>query len=274
MENNQREMIILAKAHNRLDIDVSYVTSEYIKGRTADDIAKELGVSKKSILTRLKEAGVGRRKQPTYPEVTYEVLQEMYINQKLSTRDIAEKFGCSNKYIGARLSEFGIPKRKRVGDESFTEEERKAKWGKSREEHNMWKGGVTGLNETLRYSATDWRLKELKRGNFTCFVTGQRGGDLHVHHITPFHEIRDQALYEIGVEMRQSIADYDNKTLTSLRNKIAELHEREEGYILAPHIHKIFHSLYGFKTTKEDLLEFKKRYQIGEFNERRRLPCY
>jgi len=255
----------LARAHNRIDIDVIYVSSEYIKGRTANDIATELGVSKKAILTRLKEVGVERRKQPTYPEVTYEVLQEMYTNQKLSTRDIAKKFGCSNKFICDRLSEFGIPKRKRVGDESFTEEERKAKWGKSRGEHNMWKGGVTGLNETLRYSTTGWRLSELKRGSFTCFVTGQRGGDLHVHHITPFHEIRDRALTEIGVEMRASIADYDDETMRSLRNKVAELHDQEEGFVLATHIHKLFHSLYGFKTTKEDLLEFKERYINGEF---------
>jgi transposase len=256
----------LGKAHNRLDLDISYISSEYISGRTAQDIASELGVSKKAVLNRLKEAGVQRRK-PEYPDVTKEALLEMYINQKLSTRDIASKFGCSNKFIGDRLSEFGIPKRMRVGDPSFTEEERKAKWGKSREEHNMWKGGVTGLNETLRYAATDWRLSELKRGNFTCFVTGQRGGDLQVHHITPFHEIRDRALSEVGVEMRQSISDYDEETIRSLRNKIAELHEIEEGYVLEQHIHKIFHSLYGFKTTLEDLMEFKARYNSGELSQ-------
>jgi hypothetical protein len=256
----------LGKAHNRLDLDISYISSEYISGRTAQDIATELGVSKKAVLNRLKEAGVQRRK-PEYPAVTKEALLEVYVNQKLSTRAVGDMFGCSGRFVSTKLDEYEIPKRKRVGDPSFTEEERKAKWGKTREEHNMWKGGVTGLNETLRYAATDWRLNELKRGNFTCFVTGQRGGDLQVHHITPFHEIRDRALSEVGVEMRQSISEYDEETVRSLRNKIAELHELEEGYVLAQHIHKIFHSLYGFKTTLEDLMEFKARYNSGDLRQ-------
>lgn len=257
----------MGKAHNRLDLDISYISSEYISGRTAQDIASELGVSKKAVLTRLRESGVQRRKHE-YPDVTSEVLQDLYITQKLSTRAIADIFGCSNKFICDKLDKFGIPKRKRVGDPSFTKEERKAKWGKSREEHNLWKGGVTTLNETLRFITSDWRNEQLHSNNYTCFVTGKLGGDLHVHHIRPFHEIRDQALSDLGIDTVGRIADYDDKTMTILRDRIVELHEGERGFPIQMEIHKLFHSLYGFKTDERDLLEFKNRYLLGEFNEK------
>lgn len=256
----------MRKPHNRLDIDVNYISSEYESGRTAQDIASELGVSKKSILTRLKEAGVARRKH-TPPSIGREQLYNFYVDQKLSTRAIGDMIGCSSKYVSNKLIEYGIPRRKRVGDPSFSKEERRAKWGKSREEHNLWKGGVTTLNETLRFITSEWRIEQLHKHKYTCFITGQKGGDLHVHHIRPFHEIRDHALAELGIDVAGKIADHTEETMTILRNRIAELHEGEKGFPIKPEFHKLFHKLYGFKTTEVDLLEFKKRYQSGEFNE-------
>lgn len=255
------------KAHNRLNIDVEFVTREYLSGRTAQSIATELGVSKKSILTRLKEEGVSRRQQPTYPEVTKEVLAELYINQKLSTRTIAGRFGCSSRYIIARLEEYGIPTRLHAGDPSFTEDERKEKWGVAREEHPMWKGGVTGINEALRGATEDWRNSELRRNDYTCYVTGKRGGDMHVHHTTPFHVMRDEMITELGFDMRPTISDYTDLEVEVMRERIAEMHKGERGYVLTPLIHKLFHTQYGFDTDYNDLVEFKTRYQKGEFNE-------
>lgn len=256
----------MRKAHNRLNLDVEYITKEYLAGRTAQSIATELGVGKKTILTRLKEEGVQRRQQPSYPEVTKEVLEELYTNQKLSTRTIASKFRCSNKFVNTRLEEFEIPIRLNAGDPSFTEEERKEKWGQVREAHPRWKGGVTGINETLRGATEEWRNRELQRSNYTCFVTGVRTGDMHVHHITPFHKMRDSMMDELGIDMRPTISDYTDTEVEIMRERMSEMHEGEEGYVMTAQMHKLFHSLYGFDTDVDDLYEFKTRHRLGEFS--------
>lgn len=257
----------MRKAHNRLDIDSKYIATEYKNGKTAQTIATELGVSKKSVLLRLKEEGVECRQPPTYPEVTGEVLNEYYINKKLSSRTIASIFGCSSRLIIKRLEHFGIPTRQNAGDPSFTEDERKEKYGNPREKHSLWKGGVTGINETLRGATEEWRNSEMKRNNYTCYISGVRKGTMHVHHITPFHEIRDIAFVETNLTAKPTLADYTDEEVTLLRDKVVELHQREKGYVLTSELHKRFHSLYGFKTTESDLHEFKTRYRLGELNE-------
>jgi hypothetical protein len=257
----------MRKPHNYMELDMDYISTEYLKGSAALKIAENLGVSKKAILTRLKKLGIERRKQATYDEITYEDLFTLYIENKLSTRSIADKYGCSSRHICTKLKAFGIPVRKHAGDSSFTAEERKEKWGKSRDNHNLWKGGVTELNVTLRYYLSEWKRKELINNNYTCFITGIRGGDLDVHHITPFHEIRDAILSEAGLETKKTIADYTSAEVDMLRKRIIEAHKTEKGYAIKPEIHKLFHRLYGFKTNEADLIEFKNRYNFGEFKD-------
>lgn len=258
----------MRKAHNMLDVDSKYIATEYTSGRSAQSIATEIGVDKSIILTRLKEEGIPRRKQPTYPEITKEVLTELYTNQKLSSRVIGAKFGCSNNLIIKRLKQFNIPTRLNAGDPSYSAEERKEMYGNPRETHPLWKGGVTVIEKTLRLATQDWREQEMKRGNYTCFISNKRGGDLHVHHVTPFHVLREQAEKELGIPLRETIADYDTDTVAVICDKIAELHKVEKGYVITAELHKKFHSLYGFKTTEADLLEFKTRYRLGELNEK------
>lgn len=258
----------MRKAHNRLDIDVKYIVQEYLSGKSSGEIASELGVGNHVILTRLREEGVPRREQPKYPEVTKEVLTELYVNQKMSTRAIGAQFGCSNKLILKRLTKFGIPTRLHAGDPAFNPQERKEMYGMQRESHPLWKGGVTVIQKTLRLATQEWRERELKRNDFTCFITNKRGGDLHVHHTTPFHVLRGQAEQELGISLNETIADYDEATVGIIRTKFAELHEGERGYAVKPELHKLFHHHYGFKTTEADFHEFKQRYLLGEFTEK------
>lgn len=255
------------RAHNRLDLDVEYIAEEYMKGRSAQDIAKEKGVSKGTILRRLREQGVERRQRPAYDEVTKEVIETLYNDKKMSTRAIAEVFGCSNRLVLNRLRKYGIPTRKHAGDPAFTAEERKEKWGRSLERHNLWKGGVTSVNNALRGVTNEWSLRHMREYDFKCFVLGEETHNLEVHHIKPFSEIRDESIAEMGLEGRKTISEYTVEELEKLKNIIIEKHENIKGYPLDAKIHQLFHSEYGFDTDLDDLLEFKERYLSGEFNE-------
>ncbi len=92
-----------------------------------------------------------------------------------------------------------------------------------------WKGGVTSDNEKYRKSLEIklWRKSCMERDNFTCQKTGQRGGDLQVHHINNFSEFP---------ELRTSI---------------------ENGITLSKLSHKEFHKKYGYKNnTIKQINEF------------------
>ncbi len=56
------------------------------------------------------------------------------------------------------------------------------------ESNNMWKGGITPVNQAIRTSAAykDWRVTVFQRDNYTCLECGSRGVTLHADHIKPF----------------------------------------------------------------------------------------
>jgi hypothetical protein len=95
--------------------------------------------------------------------------------------------------------------------------------------HNNYKGGIEAENEKVRRSIEMkwWRKGCMERDNYTDAKTGQRGGDLIVHHVNNFSSCR---------ELRTSI---------------------ENGITLSKESHKLFHKIYGFRNnTREQLLEF------------------
>lgn len=94
--------------------------------------------------------------------------------------------------------------------------------------HN-WKNGITPENHKIRTSLEMklFRKACMERDNFTCAKTGQRGGELVVHHINNFADFS---------ELRTSI---------------------ENGITLSKKSHKEFHHIYGNKNnSREQLTEF------------------
>lgn len=95
--------------------------------------------------------------------------------------------------------------------------------------HPLWKGGITKENHKVRTSLEYklWVKSCLERDNFTCQKTGQKGGELEVHHINNFSNF---------LELRTSI---------------------ENGITLSKISHKEFHKKYGYKNnSREQLIEF------------------
>ena len=54
--------------------------------------------------------------------------------------------------------------------------------------NNMWRGGITPINEKIRKSFEYklWREAVFKRDNYICIWCGQKGGKLNADHIKPF----------------------------------------------------------------------------------------
>lgn len=131
----------------------------------------------------------------------------------------------------------------------------------------QWKGGVCSINDLVRAELKYWKKDVLDFNNYTCFISGERGGRLVSHHIKPFHLIRDEILIELGLDKKACIKDCSDKQYKTLIEKFNKVHTVELGVAINKEIHKLLHHHYGFKATYDDLLAFKQRYKNGEFSE-------
>ena len=131
---------------------------------------------------------------------------------------------------------------------------------------------VVDLNYFLRNHALIKAWREsclLKYSNKCAILHMYRKGQIHIHHITPHAQIRDEVLAELGLLLHENIGNYSSAELKSIVEKYAEKHMCVEGIPLLKRVHKLFHKHYGMKATAEDFEDFKSRWVDGKFKQKK-----
>lgn len=120
----------------------------------------------------------------------------------------------------------------------------------------------------LRYSPQmkKWRTKYTLKYNNKCAISGKhRKGCMHIHHIIPHHTIRNEVLYDLNLPLHRYVDEYTEEELKAISSRYIDKHSGFEGILMLKRVHKLFHKIYGNNTTMENYLEFKERWDNGEF---------
>lgn len=132
--------------------------------------------------------------------------------------------------------------------------------------HPSWQGKAE-IKEWLAKSVQLWKQDMLRYFNYTCDITGQRGGRLNVHHLKGLNTIIDEAHIKNNIVFKDLVVDYTQEELDILLDYVKSQHTLEEGVVLCEEVHRLFHKNYGYgNNTPEQYEEFKQRYFNGEFN--------
>lgn len=112
---------------------------------------------------------------------------------------------------------------------------------RAKENHHNWKGGVSKLDSIVHCLLKPvWINPILERDSFTCQLCGKHGGDMEIHHLRLYVEIRDLILKQYSdLDMQ----DFDNRKALAL--KIVEEHVLSDGITLCISCHHDVHKSHG-----------------------------
>jgi len=121
------------------------------------------------------------------------------------------------------------------------------------------------LSKHLRHYIVDWRKNIMRESYYTCYISGQKGGKLQVHHLYNYNQIMLDVLKELHLELK-GIFKYSETEMINIENLFADKHVKNLGVCLSKDVHLLFHHTYGNKNNSiEQFEEFEKRYSSGEF---------
>lgn len=127
--------------------------------------------------------------------------------------------------------------------------------------HYLW-SECKDLKKRLRRIIVPWREKCMADKNYRCEITGENG-TLNVHHMTSFEEILSMTLDSLGLDLRQSIADYTNDEMKAIESRFLEYNEKYSNpVVMLESLHKSFHKFCGGPkkpTSFEQLEKIKER---------------
>lgn len=140
--------------------------------------------------------------------------------------------------------------------------------GNSKENCNLWEGGLTSLSQYLRGNTIiDWKKESITASNYKCVITGDSFDD--IHHLYSLNKIIKDTLDILNIPMKYTYHNVSNYTIEELKYFeevfMTEHNKYPLGVCLSRPIHNLFHSLYNYDNTPEQFEEFKIRYRLGEF---------
>lgn len=128
---------------------------------------------------------------PKKKNIPLEDIIELH-NQGLYDREIAEILGCKRSNITYRLNKIGITNRKsKIDDIDLRNRISNSLKGRFIGAKNPNYKGYTNEKTIARGLFKTISKEMIRNCNYTCQICGQHGGDLHTHHIKPFHVIFD-----------------------------------------------------------------------------------
>lgn len=138
-------------------------------------------------------------------------------NQGLYDKEIAEILGCTRENIVKRLNSAGIKNRKsKIDDIALRNRISNSLKGRYIGKDNPNYKGYTDERTLARGLFKTISKEMLRNCSYTCQICGQHGGNLHTHHIKPFHVIFDEfikTVYSGNIEnFYHEILAYDDFT--------------------------------------------------------------
>jgi 5-methylcytosine-specific restriction endonuclease McrA len=190
-------------------VDVNYIKNAYLSGKTACEIAKEIGVSStliyhrlednnikhsKSEAAKIRHLGVGNQWAQKY-NVDIDKIVTLYINNKLPAIDVGKVLNLPRHTIYYYLNKHNISRRK--GKEAYAIELSRKRLSDGKKNyykknpcvtgsaHFNWKGGLSreeygeGWTKQIRHKVKN-RDKNIC---LYCYEKGSKDRPLFVHHI-------------------------------------------------------------------------------------------
>lgn len=101
---------------NSIYVDTDTIESLYNNGMTSTLIADKLGCSRYTVCRRLQKMGVPIKSAKDYPSaytlaLDENVIEDMYVSKRMSSRSIAKRIGCSSSTIIIILKKLNVDRR-------------------------------------------------------------------------------------------------------------------------------------------------------------------
>lgn len=156
-----------------------WLYKEYVSnGRSAYNIAKEVGCSNQTVLNKLMLYRLPLRhdRKSRTEKCTQSLLYKKYVEEKIPASKIAKFIGCCDRTVLNWIHYHGIPIR------SISE-------SKSGDMHHNWKGGIGSRNDYCpKFNDENFKSEVRSRFGNKCYLCGKNRADNHgrnmsIHHI-------------------------------------------------------------------------------------------